>query len=806
MNELPILLLDNFFIFPKCDNYLSLNDSNYLRKIFLRVWKDYQGQLLVIPNKDFENFAPVGTLAKINLNTSAETEFEPIINSLKEIPLKGLERVKIINLEKRDEVWQGEYQILLEREMNEEEMNDLTEKFIRYFPSILEKAKLNSVEKMPITVMRGNIKNVIDFIAQNSQEIDQLTRWKILVSLDLRERLEILISIPDRQKIDKEIEEKTREKMKDENEEYYLRRKLEVIEKKLKEKGVHGSSEIRKYLEKLKKGKYPTSVKKVVQEVIEGYERMSPAEASMTRTYLDWLINLPWWQETAEITDLELVRRKLDEKYYGFQKGKDRIIDYLVDWRKRKMGEPSSEKQSGKILCLVGFPGVGKTFFASCVAEAIGRKLFTISMGGENDVATIKGHRRTYIGSLPGEIVHALKKTEVINPLILIDEIDKIGRGSQGDPSHALLRVLDPKENKNFVDNYLGSEVPLDLSKVLFICTANSFDLSPPLLNRMEIIFLPSYTETEKLRIAKDYLIPKYWKIYDLTAQEIVIEDQTILSLIRNYTRESGVRELDRKIEIIFQKFNVQVEEKKITNLVVTPEVITQKQFLGKKVYDFTQKDENVPAGVVNGLAWTESGGDILPIEVNLVSGEGKLGELTGSLGKVMKESAKVAFSYVKYYLEKNKENFEKELTHLEKQDINIHAPEGAVEKEGPSAGIALTTAIFSALTDQKVPADIGMTGEITSKGKILKIGGLREKAVAAQRSGLKTILIPETNEPDIEDIPDEVRQGDQGLKIILVKEYEEVRKLIFAKKRKKTVFPIKKKISIAKKERETIS
>ncbi|CAI2162045.1 2947_t:CDS:10 [Funneliformis geosporum] len=612
-----------------------------------------------VPNKEkfgkeFEKFALVGTLARIDLDLSAEINFESLISSFKEIKLKGLKRIKIVNLEKKDELWQGEYQELLEKELDQETTDKLTEKFVRHLPNILEKAKLISVEKLPYESM-------------------------MKVSLDLQERLDILINLPDRKKINEDLNRETREEIRRQQEEYYLSEEQKAIERRLKKLRGYGDEEMRRYSEKLIKEPYPEYVKKVACKQIEYCE------------------------------NFELVRRNLNEKYYGSPEIKDKIIEYLGDLKK-------SNEPSGKVLCLVGPPGVGKTFFASCVAEATGRKKATISMGGAHDVAKIKGHCRTYIGSFPGEIARALRKTGVINPLILIDEVDKIGRDGRGDPSYALLEVLDPNENKNFVDDYLGSE-------------------------------------------------------------EIDIEDQAILKIIRCYTQEAGVRELDRKIKTIFDKFNVQVEEKKITNLVVTPEIISQKEYFGKEIYDFTHKEDNAPPGVVNG--------------------EGKLGKLTGSLGKVMKESAEVAFSYVQHYLRENKENFEKELVLLEENDFNIHAPEGAVEKEGPSAGVTLTTAILSALTKKKIPSDIGMTGEITSKGKILKIGGLKEKAIAAHRSGLKLIIIPKANERDIEDIPSEIRQD---LKIVLVEEYEKVWKTIFRKRSKSSkVLPKNKRPEIGK-------
>ena len=461
---------------------------------------------------------------------------------------------------------------------------------------------------------------------------------------------------------------------------------------------------------------------------------------------------------------MNFAQRKLDENHFGLSEIKGKVIEYLA--AQQKANKPLSQ-----VICLVGPPGVGKTSLATSIAEATGRKFVSISLGGARDVAEINGHRRTYIGAMPGKIIQAMKKAQVINPLFLIDEIDKISSyDHRGDPVYALLEVLDPSQNKKFVDNYLGEEVPYNLSEVMFLCTANTLDLPLPLLDRMEIIRLSSYTEMEKFRIAKEYLLPENLKKYNLNSGEIVFEDQAIRDIIKYYTREAGVRELNRKIQIIVRKFIVRLLQNLENKTVVTPDNL--KDYLKKRIHEFTPKQKNPKVGVVNGLAWTGYGGDILPIEVNLVAGKGELGRLTGSLGKVMKESAEVAFSYVQSYLEENKKNLKKVLALLRKRDINVHAPEGAVEKEGPSAGIALTTAILSALTNQKVPTDIGMTGEITSKGKVLEIGGLKEKAIAACRSELKTIVIPKSNEKDVEDIPEEIRQE---LKILPVEEYEEV-------------------------------
>ena len=788
MTEFPILLLDNFFLFPKCDNYLPLESNIYWKKVLLKAWKECQGHLLAIPNKEefsdnSEKFVPIGTLAKINLDISAEANLEPIINSLKEIQLRGLERIKITNLEKREEIWYGKCQVLPEKELDEKELDELTEKFVRHLPDILEKSKLSSVEKLPyMTMMRGNVTNLVDFIAQNSREIDQLTKWRILSSLDLQERLEILISIPDRQKIDKEVEDKTKQAIKDQQEEWYLREKLKAIERKLRKKGTYGSNEMRKHLEKLEKGKYPDNVKKIIQEEIERYEMMpgNSSEANIIKQYVDWLVNLPWYQKTEEISDLEFARRKLNEKHYGLIEIKEKIIEYLAAQQK-------ANKSLGQVICLVGPPGVGKTSLAASIAEATGRKFTSISVGGVRDVAEIQGHRRTYIGAMPGRIIQAMKKSQVVNPCFLIDEVDKFSSDYRGDPAYALLEALDPNQNKKFIDNYLGEEVPYNLSEVMFICTANDEREIPlPLLDRMEVIRLSSYTEIEKFHIVKEYIIPESLKKHNLNSGEIVFEDQTIRDIIKHYTREAGVRELNRRIQAIVRKFIVQLLQNRVSKAVITPDNL-MKDYLKKKDYEFTSKVKTARAGVATGLAWTGYGGDILPIEVvHYPRKEGEF-ELTGNLGDIMKESARVALNYIKA----NHQKFGINSEVFSQNSIHIHAPEGATPKEGPSAGIALTSAIISALTDRVIPRDIGMTGEITLHGHVEAIGGLKEKAIAACRSELKTIIIPKSNEKDIEDIPKEVR--DQ-LKIITVEEYEEVWKIIFTKKRTKSALPIKKR------------
>lgn len=482
---------------------------------------------------------------------------------------------------------------------------------------------------------------------------------------------------------------------------------------------------------------------------------------------------------------MNFAQQKFDENHFGLSEIKERVIEYLAAQQK-------ASKPLNQVICLVGPPGVGKTSLATSIAEATGRKFVSISVAGIRDVAELLGHRRTYIGAMPGKIIQAMKKVRVINPLFLIDEIDKVSSDYRGDPIYALLEILEPSQNEKFVDNYLGEEVPYDLSKVMFVCTANTLDLPLPLLDRMEIIRLSSYTEMEKFHIAKDYLLPESLKKYNLSSEQITFEDSAIIDIIKYYTREAGVRELNRKIQLIVRKFIVQLISDKVEKVVITSKNLFD--YLKKREYEFTLKQKNPQVGVVVGLAYTGYGGDILPIEVVYYPRkEGEL-ELTGNLGDIMKESAHIALSYIKA----NQKKFGIEHEVFSQNGIHVHVPEGAIPKEGPSAGIALTSAIISALTGKSVPQDIGMTGEITLHGHVEAIGGLKEKAIAAHRSGLKTIIIPKANEKDIKDIPLEIHQE---LKIIMVKEYEEVWEVMFVKNRKKSDLsvPIKTKSVRAK-------
>ena len=794
--HLPLLLTDGFFVFPKCNAPLPLTGENEkLKPILVKAWKEYNGQVLIISSKEkildlgsiqsLDKFYSIGTWGKITLNLTSETDIELIIKSLKEVRLHGLERTQIIEPVRNNGFWESKYQILLEPKQDEDKLDRLTKKFVFHLPNILKKTGPMFVERLPYLAM-GSLGNFIDFLAQNSPEIPRQVKQEILASIDLAQRLDALLdlsALSKQESVYKDISNRVNTETKKEEEIYRLRKMMSEIQKKLVK--LEGSSEWgQKYLQRLEKEPFPQYAAKIIQEQISHYKTMPSysSEANIVRNYVDLLMSLPWHQTSPEIKDLKLARQELEKRHFGLEKIKEWIVEYLAL-------NIQTEQTLGQIICLVGPPGVGKTSLAKSMAKAMGREFVRISVGGIDDGAELKGHRKTYLGAMPGKIVQGMKQAGTLNPLFLIDEVDKMVRNFRGDPASILLEIFDKEQNKKFVDNYLGQEVPYDLSKVVFICTANSLSLPRPLLDRMKIVRLSDYTEIEKVQIAKKYLIPEILKTCRLENKQVSFQKQSIKTIIRHYTYEAGVRKLNEKIWDIVRKFVRQWVEKKATKLIVTPKKISHSRYLGKFIYDFTRKINDVPPGVVNGLAWTENGGgDILPIEANFVSGKGELGELTGSLGNVMKESVKVAFNYTKSCLETSTNDFAKELKILKRCKINVHAPEGAVPKDGPSAGIALTTAIISALSGQKIPTDIGMTGEITLSGQILPIGGLRNKSIAAQRAGLKTIFIPRKNEKDIEDIPSEVRKD---LKIILVSKYSEILE---------NLFPLKSDFTLSKK------
>ena len=587
-----------------------------------------------------------------------------------------------------------------------------------------------------------------DVIAYQLKTSSNLSKYRYLEESNVSKRLEMILEDIEREKQIVEIENKINKDVKksiDESQkEYYLREKMRAIQNELGDKA-RQEEDVEKLRKAIEEAKLPKSVYEKAMNELQKYAATSNqmAESGVIRSYLEWIINLPWYKASEDNFDLSDVAKKLDKNHYGLEKVKDRIIEYLAV--KMMTGHNPST-----ILCFAGPPGVGKTSLARSISEALGRKFVKQSLGGVRDESEIRGHRRTYIGALPGRILKGMKDAGTVNPVFLLDEIDKMTADYRGDPAAAMLEVLDPEQNKFFSDNYL--EEPYDLSQVMFITTANDLGSIPePLRDRMEIIELSSYTEVEKFNIGFKHLLPREIEAHGLKTNQIKIEEDAMYDIIRGYTREAGVRELDRMIATICRKTVKRILMDKEKNIVVTKDNL--KDFLGKVKFFNNQNREENQIGVVTGLAYTSFGGDTLDIEVTTYPGKGGL-ILTGKLGDVMKESATAAFSYVKAHQKELK--IEEGL--LEKIDVHIHVPEGAVPKDGPSAGVTLTTALVSALSKRPVDCHIGMTGEITLRGSVLPIGGLREKSIAASRSGLKKIFIPKENERDIEDIPEEVR------------------------------------------------
>ena len=585
--------------------------------------------------------------------------------------------------------------------------------------------------------------------------VELQTKQKILAECDINKRLLLVLGSMEEEKVINELEEKINLKVKesiDENQkEYYLREKLRAIKEELGD--TPNKEDDTDYIRQEMKDKpYPQYIKDKIEEELRRYDMMPSAssEANVVRTYIDWVLKTPWYQETEDNQNIGDVERILDEDHYGLKKTKERIVEHLAV-------KQMTQSLNAPIICLVGPPGVGKTSISKSIARALGRKFVKASLGGVKDEAEIRGHRRTYLGSMPGRIIQGMKKAGVVNPVFLLDEIDKMSSDYKGDPTSAMLEVLDPEQNQFFSDNYL--EEPYDLSKVLFIATANDLGSIPePLRDRLEIIEISSYTEQEKLQIAKRHLLKKELERHGLKAEQLMISDETMMSIIRHYTREAGVRQLERLIAQICRKSVLKIL--KNPGLVLDIQIADLEEFLGKAPFEHTKKLDKPQIGVVTGMAYTQYGGDILPIEVNHFNGSGKF-IITGQLGDVMKESASIALDYMKA----NREKYGLENIAFDKEDIHIHVPEGAVKKDGPSAGVTLTTAILSAFSNRPVRDDVAMTGEITLRGQVLPIGGLKEKSISAHRSGIRTIIIPKDNEKDIDDIPESVQKD---LKIVL--------------------------------------
>ncbi len=590
-------------------------------------------------------------------------------------------------------------------------------------------------------------------------EVEQ--KQELLETLSVSERLEKVYGLMQGEmsvlQVEKKIKTRVKSQMEKTQREYYLNEQMKAIQKELGD-GEDGSNEVAELEAKINETKLSKEAREKAEGELKKLKNMSPmsAEATVVRNYLDWILSLPWGTKSRVKKDLGRAQDILDADHYGLEKVKERIVEYLAVQQR-------SKKLKGPILCLVGPPGVGKTSLGKSVAKATGREFIRISLGGVRDESEIRGHRRTYIGSMPGKIIQALKKAKTTNPLILLDEIDKMGQDFRGDPASAMLEVLDPEQNNTFMDHYL--EVEYDLSNVMFLTTSNSYNMPGPLLDRMEIIPLAGYTEEEKSEIAKQHLIDKQVKNHGLKAKEFELTDEALQSIIRTYTREAGVRNLEREIAKVARKSLTKIIKKEAETVKVTPDNLDD--FLGVPKFRYGLAEQDDQVGVVTGLAWTSVGGDLLHIEALKLPGKGRM-KTTGKLGDVMKESIDAASSYVRSI----SPQIGVKPPQFDKIDIHVHVPDGATPKDGPSAGLAMVTSIVSVLTGIPVRKDIAMTGEVSLRGNAMPIGGLKEKLLAALRGGIKTVLIPEENEKDLADIPDNVKEG---LEIIAVKHVSEV-------------------------------
>ena len=627
--------------------------------------------------------------------------------------------------------------------------------------SLLNKSTLNQVNKVKDAAS-------LCYILASNLQCSTEEKQAILECNNVNELMEkILLLISGEQtkaQIDENIANSVRESTEKSQKEYFLREKLKAIKKELGEVTDDKNSP-ESILEKLEKNPYPENIKKKVKSELAKFDMMPQGslEGALIQSYLDVLMSIPWWEKTEDDEDLKHVEAILDEDHYGLENPKKRIVEYLAI--KKLTGNLKSP-----ILCFYGPPGTGKTSLGKSIARALGRKFFKCSLGGISDEAEIRGHRRTYVGSLPGRIIQGMRKAGVTNPVFLLDEVDKLASSYKGDPASALLEVLDPEQNNQFNDNYV--EEPYDLSDVLFICTANYLENIPgPLRDRLELIQLSSYTEIEKMHIAKEHLVAKQIALNGLKPEQVIFEDDALRYIIRSYTREAGVRELERKIASCLRKVAVNFVKNPDCGL-TTINVDKVREYLGVPIFEDTQKEKEPQVGVVTGLAYTEYGGDILPIEVNYFKGKGAL-ILTGHLGDVMKESASIALDYVK----SNAEAFQVDPELFVNSDIHIHVPEGAVPKDGPSAGVAMTCAIISCLSHRAVSPDVAMTGEVTLRGQALPIGGLREKSLAALRSGIKKIVVPKDNKKDVDELPKEVKDT---LQIVFMSSVEDAVKESF--------------------------
>ncbi|AGE80355.1 TPA: endopeptidase La [Bacillus thuringiensis] len=755
----PLLPLRGVLVYPTMVLHLDVGRDKSIQAleqaamdeniIFLAMQKEMN-----IDDPKEDDIYSVGTVAKVK-------QMLKLPNGTLRVLVEGLHRAEVIEFIEEENVVQVSIKTVTEEVEDDLEEKAFMRTLLEHFEQYIKVSKKVSNETFATVADVEEPGRLADLIASHLP-IKTKQKQEILEIVSVKERLQTLISIiQDEQELlslEKKIGQKVKRSMERTQKEYFLREQMKAIQTELGDKEGKGG-EVEELREKIEQSGMPEETMKAALKELDRYEKLpaSSAESGVIRNYIDWLLALPWTEATEDIIDLAHSEEILNNDHYGLEKVKERVLEYLAV-------QKLTNSLKGPILCLVGPPGVGKTSLARSIATSLNRNFVRVSLGGVRDESEIRGHRRTYVGAMPGRIIQGMKKAKTVNPVFLLDEIDKMSNDFRGDPSAALLEVLDPEQNHNFSDHYI--EEPYDLSKVMFVATANTLSSIPgPLLDRMEIISIAGYTELEKVHIAREHLLPKQLKEHGLRKGNLQVRDEALLEIIRYYTREAGVRTLERQIAKVCRK---------VAKIIVTAErkriVVTEKKIvdlLGKHIFRYGQAEKTDQVGMATGLAYTAAGGDTLAIEVSVAPGKGKL-ILTGKLGDVMKESAQAAFSYIR----SRAEELQIDPNFHEKNDIHIHVPEGAVPKDGPSAGITMATALISALTGIPVSKEVGMTGEITLRGRVLPIGGLKEKTLSAHRAGLTKIILPAENEKDLDDIPESVKEN---LTFVLASHLDEV-------------------------------
>ncbi|MFC4320980.1 endopeptidase La [Litchfieldia salsa] len=755
----PLLPLRGLLVYPTMVLHLDVGRDKSVQALEKAMIEDHIIFLttqtdLSVDDPGEDDIYPIGTLTKVK-------QMLKLPNGTIRVLVEGLSRAEITEFQEQEKYVSVKVKTFEDDPSKDVESEALMRTMLEYFEQYIKISKKVSTETYSSVTDIEEPGRMADIIASHLP-LKLKEKQEILETLDVKERVNKIISIINNEKevltLEKKIGQRVKRSMERTQKEYYLREQMKAIQKELGDKeGKTG--EVTTLKEKIEAAGMPENVEKIALKELDRYEKIpqTSAESAVIRNYIEWLLVLPWSNMTEDQLDIGHAEEVLEKDHYGLEKVKERVLEYLAV-------QQLTQSLKGPILCLAGPPGVGKTSLAKSIAKSLGRNFVRISLGGVRDESEIRGHRRTYVGAMPGRIIQGMKKANTINPVFLLDEIDKMSNDFRGDPSAALLEVLDPEQNNSFSDHFI--EEPYDLSKVMFIATANNLGTIPgPLLDRMEIITIAGYTELEKIHIAKDHLLQKQIGEHGLEEGKLQMQDDAIQALIRYYTREAGVRGLERQLATICRKAAKIIVSEDRKSIVITDKNL--EEFLGKRKFRYGQAEVEDQIGVSTGLAYTAFGGDTLSIEVALAPGKGKL-VLTGKLGDVMKESAQAAFSYIRSKADELKIDPD----FHEKNDIHIHVPEGAVPKDGPSAGITIATALISALTGRPVRKEVGMTGEITLRGRVLPIGGLKEKSLSAHRAGLTKVIVPKDNEKDLDDIPESVRND---LEFVLVSHLDEV-------------------------------